>query len=324
MPDVHPSLQLSIVTTLYRTAIYLEDFVARSLGAAERAGFDPQRVELVLVNDGSPDNDLEVALHLHERDSRIAVVDLARNFGHHKAMMAGCMQARGEMVFLIDSDLEEDPEWLVTFAEVARRQQADLVFGVQQTRKGHLFERLTGDLFYKVFNRLSPHAVAENSVTARLMTRRFVDALVQHQEQVPFLFGLCALTGFKQQPVTVHKASTSPTTYTLGRKCRLAIHCITSFSSRPLGYIAALGALMTGVSFCYVLYLLFRQWVWNLAPEGWTSVTVSIWLVGGIIMLSLGIISLYLATLFNEVKRRPYVVIRSIHRHEATAMSDHA
>ncbi|MGH9548808.1 MAG: glycosyltransferase family 2 protein, partial [Terriglobales bacterium] len=126
-------MDLSIVTTLYASAPYLEEFYARTCVVAERVTSD---FEIILVNDGSPDNSLEIALSLYRKDARVRIVDLSRNFGHHKAMMTGLAHARGDMVFLLDSDLEEEPELLNTFYEKLQQTGADVVFGVQQKRKG--------------------------------------------------------------------------------------------------------------------------------------------------------------------------------------------
>ena len=172
-------MKLSIVTTLYRSAPYLRDFYERSRTAAE--GITDQ-FEIVLVNDGSPDESLDIALELHERDRRVRVIDLARNFGQHKAILTGLAHARGELVFSLDSDLEEDPNWLGPFHERMGETGADVVYGVQRKRKGRLFERISGALYYAIFRLLSSHAVPANQVSARLMTRRYVKSLIEHRD----------------------------------------------------------------------------------------------------------------------------------------------
>lgn len=130
--------------------------------------------EIVLVNDGSPDNSLDLAVKLTEEDEHIVVVDLSRNFGHHKAMMTGLAHAKGERVFLIDSDLEEEPECLINFADQMLTEPCDVVYGTQEQRKGNWFERWSGQWFYLFFKALTGLALPENVVTARLMTRRYV------------------------------------------------------------------------------------------------------------------------------------------------------
>src|SRR5262249_3388596 len=136
------------------------------------------------------------------------IVDLSRNFGHHKAMMTGLDHARGDLVFLIDSDLEEDPECMREFAIEMSRTKADVVFGVQETRRGSWFQRVSGNLFFDLFNAVTGIAMPKNMVTARLMTKRYVDALVLHREQEVFIGGLWHITGFKQVPFAVVKHST--------------------------------------------------------------------------------------------------------------------
>ena len=174
-------MKLSIVATLYQSAPYINEFHKRACAAARQlVGED---FEILLVNDGSPDNSLDLAIRLTEQDSHVVVVDLSRNFGHHKAMMTGLAHAKGERVFLIDSDLEEEPEWLDAFAKQMRVDESDVVYGVQDRRKGGLFESCTGWIFYRIFRLLTGIAQPDNIVTARLMTRRYVKALVAHQER---------------------------------------------------------------------------------------------------------------------------------------------
>src|SRR5271167_816371 len=137
VPLREASVKLSIVTTLYRSAGHIEEFYRRATKAAEAIADD---IELVMVNDGSPDQSLDRALALHRADPRVVVVDLARNFGHHKAMMTGLAHASGDRVFLIDSDLEEEPELLIQFHERLMQGDCDVVFGVQETRRGRWLE----------------------------------------------------------------------------------------------------------------------------------------------------------------------------------------
>ena len=144
-------MKLSIVSTLFKSSPYIEEFHARvNKVARELVGND---YEIIFVNDGSPDNSLDLALQLKKRDQEhIIIIDLSRNFGHHKAMMTGLMQATGELTFLIDSDLEEDPELLLVFAKKMKYQDYDVVYGVQRSRKGGWVERTTGKYFYRIFN----------------------------------------------------------------------------------------------------------------------------------------------------------------------------
>jgi putative glycosyltransferase len=303
-------MDISVVTTLYRSDAFLEEFYRRISAEAERLS---PRYEIVLVNDGSPDRSLDVALELHRRDARVKVIDLSRNFGHHKALMTGLAHARGRLVFLIDSDLEEAPELLGEFHGRLEREGADVVFGVQARRKGGLFERVSGSLFFAVFNLLSSHPMPPNLSTVRLMTRRYVDGLVAHREREMIIGGLWVITGFKQVAVTIQKGSRPATSYSLARKLAQVVDAVTSFSDRPLVFIFYLGSAIVVVSSLAASYLIVRRLFFGVLLAGWPSLIVSVWLLGGLTLFCVGIVGVYVSKVFIETKQRPYTIIRAIH-----------
>jgi putative glycosyltransferase len=303
-------MELSIVSTLYCSEPYLESFYQRACDSAARLNHS---FEIILVNDGSPDASLETALRLQVLDPRIRIIDLSRNFGHHKAMMTGLMHARGEMVFLIDSDLEEEPELLEIFYQKYLETHPEVVFGVQRKRKGNLFERLSGAIFFRAFNALSTHPLPRNVITARLMTRKYVDALVQHQERETLIAGLWVLTGFEQVPVTVTKSNKRKTSYSRRKRIAHFVNAITSFSNKPLVFIFYLGCLILLLSTIAAVDLILRKLFFGTLLIGWASLMVSIWLLGGLTIFCLGVIGIYLSKVFIEVKQRPYTVIRQIY-----------
>lgn len=305
-------MKLSIVATLYQSAPYIHEFYERSCRAARAlVGED---FEIILVNDGSPDNSVDLAVELHKQDARVVVVDLSRNFGHHKAMMTGLAQASGEHVFLIDSDLEEEPEWLIPFNQQMRGERSDVVYGIQGERKGGAFERVTGSAFYKLFRMLTGIDQPNNIVTARLMSRRYVQALLSHQERELNIGGLWIITGFKQATQLVRKHSTSPTTYTLSGKFSHLVNAVTSFSSLPLVYTFYCGLLISLSALLFIAYLFVRYFFISAPPSGYTSLIASIWLFAGLIIFFLGVQGIYISKIFSEVKQRPYTIIRQIHR----------
>ena len=304
-------MNISIVTTLYQSAPYLDQFYKRVSDVARRlVGED---YEIVLVNDGSPDHSLDLAIKLTQDDSHIVVVDLSRNFGHHKAMMTGLARAKGRRIFLIDSDLEEEPEWLQSFAEQMDRDGSDVVYGVQERRKGGWVERWSGDWFYSFFKVLTGLRLPENVVTARLMTRRYVDALLRHQEREVFLAGLWHITGFAQKPFMVRKHNTSETTYTFRRKMSLLVNSVTSFSNAPLIGIFYIGLSISLLSLAHIGYLLVFRLLLAKPLSGWTSVMASIWLLGGMIISFIGVVGIYLSKIFSETKQRPYTIVRQVY-----------
>jgi putative glycosyltransferase len=311
-------MDLSVVTTIYRSAGHLMEFYTRACAAAEKFTRD---FEIILVNDGSPDDSLQIALSIYERDERVRVIDLSRNFGQHKAMMTGLVHARGELVFLLDSDLEEEPEFLEAFHTQLRSTGVDVVFGVQRQRKGKLFERLSGTVFFKLFNALSTQPIPPNLITARLMTRRYVSALVQHKEREVMIGGLWQATGFRQLPVSITKHYRASTTYNLRKKLAYFVNAVTSFSSKPLVYIFYLGCLILALSSIAALDLVIRKLFFGMLLQGWASLIVSVWLMGGVTIFCLGVLGIYLAKIFIEVKQRPYTIISQIYDHKSAGSS---
>jgi putative glycosyltransferase len=304
-------VKLSIVATLYQSAPYIAEFHQRASAAARQLVGDDY--EIVLVNDGSPDNSLDLAINLTEQDSHVVVVDLSRNFGHHKAMLAGLAQARGVRIFLIDSDLEEELEWLADFASTMATEAADVVYGVQETRKGNWFERWSGDLYYTVFNYLADIDHPRNIVTARLMSRRYVEALLQFREREMVISCMWVIAGFKQYALPVKKHEHSSTTYSLTKKIGQATNAIISFSEAPLRLIFHIGLSIFAVALLYACHLVFQKLVLGTPMDGWTSLMVSIWLLGGMVISFVGVIGIYLSKVFSETKQRPSFIVRAIH-----------
>jgi putative glycosyltransferase len=302
-------MDLSIVTTLYHSSPYLEEFYTRIKQEAKKITDD---YEIILVNDGSPDNSLDVAVSLYRRDARVRVIDLSRNFGHHKAMMTGLAHAQGRLVFLIDCDLEIMPENLTAFYRTFQNSTVDVVYGIQETRQDPPLDRLFSRLFYTFFNWLSPDTIPLNLTTVRLMSQRYVSALVSHQEREVLIGGLWAITGFKQLPQVVSKSSKGSSTYHLGRRLAIVVNAVTSFSNRPLILIFYLGCIIISLSSVAAAYLTIETILSGFLP-GWPSLIVSVWLLGGLTIFCMGIIGIYLSKIFTETKQRPYTIIRDFY-----------
>jgi putative glycosyltransferase len=298
---------------MYYSAPYLEEFYARICATAQKITDD---FEVIFVNDGSPDNSLDLAVNLYQQDKqRIRVIDLSRNFGHHKAMMAGLSYCKGKYVFLIDVDLEEEPELLGEFWSTLKKkcnEDVDVIYGIQEKRKGGWFEKWSGELYYGILDSLLNIQHPKNITTVRLMTRRYVDALLLHKERELVISGLWIITGFKQYPQIVSKRSTSPTTYSLIHKFSHSVDAITSFSSKPLIFIFFTGLVIFVGAFAYTSYLTVNRIFFSRPLDGWTSIMASVWLLGGIIILFIGVIGIYLSKIFIETKQRPYVIVKDI------------
>jgi len=313
-------MRLSVVTTLFHSAPYLREFHRRMVEAARLLTPD---YEIVFVNDGSPDDALAVALSLREIDEHVRVVDLSRNFGHHAAILTGLQYATGDFVFLIDCDLEEDPEWLTQFDEIRRQTGADVVYGVQDIRRGTLLERLSGHLYYWFVNRMARDPIPENLLTVRMMSRRYLDALLQHPEVELNLAGLWVRTGFLQTAVPVTKKRKGTSTYNFTRKVAMLVNAITSMSAQPLVFTFYLGTVISALAFVAAIVLVIRRLFFEEYLAGWPSLIVSIWLLGGLTIFSQGLIGIYLSKVLMEVKHRPRAIIRAVYeRRDALPKTD--
>lgn len=304
---------LSVVSTMYRSGEFLRRFVEECEKAMLAIGC--RDYEILLVNDGSPDDSLQVAMGLRQTRPWLAIVDLSRNFGHHQAMLAGLTFARGRRVFLIDCDLEVSPSVLVRFSERLERTSADVVFGYQEARKGGVLERISGGLFWKFFNALSETAIPENIVTERLMSRRYVDALLKLGDFNLFLAGMMSWTGFVQIGIPVAKAQRhGMSTYTLLKRVQLMVNAVSSFSGRPLVFLFNIGLLITVLSFSYAAYLVVRKVFYGDALVGFTSLMAMVLLSLGILTTALGIVGIYLGKIFSQVQNRPAYIVKDVYR----------
>jgi putative glycosyltransferase len=308
-------MMLSIVATMYRSAPYVEPFCARMRAAAASVAPD---FEIVLVNDGSPDDALARASALAREDPRIVVVDLSRNFGHHAAIMAGLAQARGSRVYLTDIDLEEQPEWLPLFWTTLEAEGCDVVYGRQQTRIGSRAANIAAGLFWRLLNVGSTVRIPADQMTCRLMTRRYLDALLRVGDRVLYLGGVFPWIGFEHRPLALTKSprpDRRPSSYGLRRKLGQAVDSLTSFTAAPLTLYFGLGLAIWAGSIVFGLSLLARKLI---DPEsvlsGFTSLMFSVWFLGGLIVLGIGLLGQYVAKIFAEVKDRPRYIVRGVIR----------
>ena len=302
-------MKLSIVSTLYYSQDYLDEFCERCVKIALTISPD---IEIILVNDGSPDSSLSKAISLQQRYSQITIVDLSRNFGHHKAIMTGLNYAKGDYIFLIDCDLEEAPELLDGYWKALQEPGLDMIFGIQKFRKGGWFERISGRLFYWFFSLITSFQYPANSLTARLMTRRYVQSVLQFKEKELDIWGVFVLAGYNQKAMEVMKTSKGSTTYTLRKKIRIAIEMITTLSHRPLYLTFFFGIIFMVLSFISIGVVIYQKYVYN-STEGWASIIALIWFVSGVILFILGIFGIYLSKMFLEIKSRPLTVVREVY-----------
>lgn len=303
-------MQLSVVTTLYKSSRFIPEFHSRMTAVAASLFRD---FEIIYVDDGSPDDSLGVVKGIQSQDRRVKIIELSRNFGHHQAIWTGLQHARGDLVFLIDSDLEEAPELLKDFFHELSLSGPEVVYGVAQERKGSAVKKWGGLIFYKFFNCLADVQIPQNLLTVRLMTRNYLDSLLSHQETSFAMSGLWARTGFRQLPMVVEKGSRDQPSYNLFGRLKMLVDTLTAFSSKPLILGFYLGLLFLCLAFGGVVKLAMDRLFFTTPPEGWTSLVISIWGIGGLVLFCQGLQGIYLAKIFQETKRRPIAFIRKIH-----------
>lgn len=305
---------LSVVVPLFNEAENLPELYQRLTAALEQEG---EAFELVFVNDGSTDATPRLLEELHREDWRVVAVHLSRNFGHQAAITAGIDQARGQAVILMDGDLQDPPEVLGQFI-ATWRQGFDVVYAVRTKRKESLWKRCAYALFYRALRAVSDLEIPLDSGDFGLMDRAVVDALKQMPERLRFVRGLRSFAGFRQTGIAYERAARNggQPKYTFRALVRLALDGLIGFSNFPLALITYLGGATLGLALIAGGWLAVHCLNHSEAPAGWSVTLLAVLLMGGLQMLSLGIVGQYVRHIFLETKGRPTYVIGSMRQKE--------
>lgn len=269
---------------------------------------------ILFVNDGSKDRTWEIITELHAQSRLFSGVDLTRNRGHQNALLAGLMTARerADMVISMDADLQDDVDAVDAMVDKYLK-GADIVYGVRSSRKkDSFFKRTTAEGFYTIMNALGVETVF-NHADYRLMSRRALNDLAKFGEINLFLRGIVPMIGYRTDTVEYERGErfAGESKYPLKKMLSFAIEGITSLSVKPLRMISGLGVLIFVVSIIMVIYNLIR-WLGGHTVTGWASIACSLWAIGGLILLSLGVIGEYIGKIYMEVKGRPRFLIRQV------------
>lgn len=303
--------RLSVVVPCYN-----EEAVIATMGqrlAAACADAFGEDYEIILVNDGSKDGTWPAICDLVNRNPRVVGVDLSRNHGQQLAIAAGLQLSRGDLVMMIDADLQDPPELLGAMA--AKIEQGyDVVYGKRVERRGEsMLKRSTSALFYRLLNRLSDHEIPADTGDFRLMTRRVVDQLNAMPERFRFMRGMVSWVGFAQTELEYERdaRAAGKTKYSYLRLMALAIDAITSFSTLPLRLASLIGSLMGVCGFAMLGWAIYR-WLLNGTIVGWTSTVAIVLIMGSVQLLILGVFGSYLGRLYMESKHRPLFIVRDV------------
>ncbi|MES2002350.1 MAG: glycosyltransferase family 2 protein [Pseudomonadota bacterium] len=326
---------LSIVVPCFNEEACLPELHQR-LGAAARIAVG-EDYELVLINDGSRDSSWDIMRRLADTDPHLVAVNLSRNHGHQLALTAGLDICSGDKILIIDADLQDPPELLTPMLGAMTAQQADVVYGVRQSRDGETaFKRATAHGFYRLLSRATEVDIPLDAGDFRLMSRRALNALLAMPEQARFIRGMVAWIGFRQVPFNYDRKErfAGETKYPLSKMVRFAFDALTGFSSAPLKLASHAGLALSAGSVVIVLYILYA-WLSGRSIQGWASLMLVVVVLGAVQMFVLALMGEYIGRLYNEAKGRPLYIVQEIAGHpgksartrlgyvaEATANSD--
>jgi polyisoprenyl-phosphate glycosyltransferase len=309
------SKKITILIPAYNEEAVLDKLYERLSGLAERV--KKYHMEFLFVDDGSRDRTMEIVKEYAKKDHRVAFVSLSRNFGKETAMIAGLDHADGDAVVIIDADLQDPPELIPEMVKYWEEGYDD-VYAKRESREGETWlKKSTSRLFYKLLQRSTSITIQRDTGDFRLLDKRCVEALRQIRESQRYTKGMFSWIGFKKKEITYNRdpraAGTSKWNYS--KLLNLAIEGLTSFTTAPLRVSSVLGIIVSALAFIYIIVLVIRTLVLGSDVEGYPSLMAVILFLGGIQLLSLGIIGEYVARIFTETKQRPLYFIDEAHRY---------
>ncbi|MCW1383299.1 glycosyltransferase family 2 protein [Novosphingobium sp. KCTC 2891] len=304
---------LSVVIPCYNEAPVIDALLARLEPVCEAAS--PGDYEIVLVNDGSTDGTWSLIDAHAARSAHVVGVDLARNHGHQLALTCGLQVCRGDLVLVIDADLQDPPELLPQMMRLVR-EGYDVVYGQRVAREGEtLFKKASAALFYRVLEKMIDIAIPRDAGDFRLMTRPVVDALNAMPERFRFVRGMVSWVGFRQVAIPYHREArfAGETHYPLSKMLALAFDAVTSFSVKPLR-MASLCGVLFGMAGLALLGWVLAVWLQHGTVSGWTSMIGVSLIMGSVQLIVLGVFGEYLGRMYIETKGRPMYIVREVRR----------
>lgn len=301
----HPVI--SVVIPVYKASKILDELFRRLKATLESI---TQNFEVILVEDCGGDNSWKIIKKMAESDERFRGIQFSRNFGQHYGITAGLEYARGDWMVIMDCDLQDRPEEIPRLYEKAL-EGYEVVLALRGKRQDTFLKRLASSLFYKIFRYLTEMNYDGDSGNFRIISRKVVDNYLRMGERLRFFGGLIHWMGFPAAHVAVQHGERleGKSTYTFAKLWKLATDTIIAYSDKPLRLTVRLGFLMSFISFCYGCYIILRALYAGIPVLGWSSLMVSLYFIGGIVIFILGIIGIYLGKTFDESKKRPLYIV---------------
>ena len=304
---------LSIIVPVFNESGIINEFYRRVKNVVDKLG-DDYDYELLYINDGSTDDSLKLLIDLSNQDERVRIINFSRNFGHQIALSAGIDHCKGDIVVLIDADLQDPPEIIPKMIQ-KWKEGFEVVYGQRTKRAGESkFKLISAKLFYRLINFLSDVKLPLDTGDFRLIDKKVIEYLRETREENSYLRGLVTWVGFNQCPELYERdvRYAGTTHYPIGKMLKFAINGLTSFSEKPLILSSYFGSLITFISFIWLTFYTIRK---ILNPEiyisGWTSLIVLILFLGGIQLICMGIIGIYIGRIFRSIKNRPKYVVKN-------------
>jgi len=310
MPVRTTPASVSVVAPCFNEALGIEEFHRRTSETLQRLNLDG---EIIFVDDRSKDTTWQELLAIKNRDPKVKLIRLSRNFGHQLALTAGLDQAKGEVILLIDADLQDPPELLENML-AKWREGYDVIYGKRAVRRGEtVFKRLFAYLFYRYMERITGIEIPTDTGDFRLLDKKAADALRGLRERHRFVRGMVSWVGFKQAPLLYErdKRFAGETGYPFRKSVKLAIDAITSFSYAPLRMATWLGLSISAFAFLYILVVIYLKLL-GINFYGYTSIMASILLLGGVQLMVLGVIGEYVGRVFEQGQGRPLYLVDEI------------
>ena len=302
--------KLSIITPVYGCCKSINSLYERLNKSLSTITND---FEIIMVNDSSPDNAWEAIKELAKKDDRVKGINLSRNFGQHKAITAGLDYAKGDWIVVMDCDLQDQPEEIIKLYNKAQ-EGYDIVFGRRAERKDTFIKKLSSKLFYKVYDYFTESKIDNTIANFSIISKKVLNTLKKMREQNRTYPLFVNWIGFKRTEINIKHSSRDEgkSSYTFSKLINLAIDSIVSQSNKPLKLSIKFGFILSFLSLIYACLLVLRYFIFSIPVEGWTSVMVSIYFIGGLLFANMGILGLYVGKIFDETKNRPIYIISEI------------